>query len=45
MTRRFGPLPDWVEQRLAQATPMQLVAWADRLVDARTIDGLFDDRP
>ena len=34
LTLRFGPLPDWVDQQLSQATTEQLEAWALRVLDA-----------
>lgn len=39
--RRFGPLPDWVSATLAAATPEQLEAWAVDLLDATSLDALF----
>ncbi len=41
LTRRFGPLPDWAEERLTQAELAQLEAWADRVLDADTLDAVF----
>ena len=37
-TRRFGPLPTWVEQRLAQASQQDLDDWADRVLEAQQLD-------
>ena len=42
LQRRFGPLPDWVETRLGQATPAQADAWADRVFDATLLEAVFD---
>ena len=42
LQRRFGPLPDWVETRLSQATPAQLDTWADRVFDATLLESVFD---
>ena len=41
LTWRFGPLPDWVETKLAQAEPALLEAWAKRVLDAQTLDAVF----
>ena len=42
LTRRFGPLPEWVGPRLQGATADQLDLWADRVLDAPTLLGVFD---
>ena len=42
LTRRFGPLPEWVAPRLQSATADQLDLWADRVLDAPTLLGVFD---
>jgi predicted transposase/invertase (TIGR01784 family) len=41
LIRRFGPLPDWTEERLAHADITQLEAWADRMLDADTLEAVF----
>jgi len=41
LQHRFGPLPDWVTQRLAQALPEQMQAWAEHLLDADTLEAVF----
>ena len=43
LTRRFGELPDWVQQRLQEASAGQLEQWADRLLDASTLNDLFNE--
>ncbi len=43
LQRRFGPLPDWVEQRLGQANTDQLERWGERVLDAPTLLAVFDD--
>ena len=43
LTRRFGEVPDWALKRLLQASPEQLEQWADRLLDATTLDAVFND--
>lgn len=41
LARRFGPLPKPVTERLARATTGQLEVWAERVLDARTLDEVF----
>ena len=41
LTRRFGPLPEWVEAKLAAAEPAQLEAWAERVLDAPMLEAVF----
>ena len=41
LTRRFGPLPLWTEAKLGQAGQSQLEAWADRVLDAPTLEDVF----
>lgn len=41
LTRRFGPLPEWVNLRLQKADSAQLEAWADQVLDAKTLEGVF----
>jgi flagellar biosynthesis/type III secretory pathway protein FliH len=45
LTRRFGPLPPWVDTRLQQATPTQLDAWLDSILDAPTLEAVFHTSP
>lgn len=42
LTRRFGPLPDWAVQRLQEAVPAQLEEWGERLLDADSLEAVFD---
>ncbi len=42
LTRRFGAVPDWAQERLIEAGPEQLEQWADRLLDAPTLETVFD---
>lgn len=42
LRRRFGDLPEWVEIRLREATPAQLESWADHVLDAATLEAVFD---
>ena len=41
LTKRFGPLSPDVAQRLQAATPEQLELWADRILDAPTLDAVL----
>jgi hypothetical protein len=41
LTHRFGPLPTWVEQRLHQANTQELELWAERVLEAGTLQGIF----
>ncbi len=42
LIKRFGPLPDWAEHRLSQAGTDQLELWIDRILDAPTLEAVFD---
>ena len=41
LTRRFGPLTSEVHARLAAATTDELELWADRVLNAPTLDDVF----
>ncbi|WP_368860935.1 DUF4351 domain-containing protein [Desulforhabdus sp. TSK] len=41
LTRRFGPLPDWAEQRLASASSEQLDQWAERVLEAKSLQDVW----
>ena len=41
LNRRFAPLSPAVTERLAQASPEQLESWAERILDATSIDDVF----
>lgn len=41
LTRRFGPLPTEVIARFATATLEDIENWADRLLDAQSLDEVF----
>lgn len=45
LERRFGPLTSAVSERLAAASEAELEAWALRLLDATSLDGVFGDGP
>ena len=39
--RRFGTLPEWVEDKLSQASTRQKELWADRILDAPSLEVLL----
>jgi hypothetical protein len=43
LQRRFGPLPEWVSEKLAQADQTSLETWADRVLDAGSLEEVFTD--
>ncbi len=43
LTRKFGPLPESLQQRIQTATPAQLEAWSFNILDAQTLDEVFGD--
>ncbi|MDO4233014.1 MAG: Rpn family recombination-promoting nuclease/putative transposase [Lautropia sp.] len=44
IAKRFGELPKPTLQRIQEASPQQLEAWIDRVLDARTLDEVFANR-
>jgi hypothetical protein len=42
LVKRFGALSDETRQRLAQASAEQLETWTDRLLNAPTINAVFE---
>ena len=43
LTRKFGPLPASVQQRLKNAPPQDLQTWSLALLDAHSLDDVFND--
>lgn len=41
LSKRFGPLPDDIKQRLAAASAAQLARWGDNVLDAPTLESVF----
>ncbi|MBI5780746.1 MAG: DUF4351 domain-containing protein [Rhodocyclales bacterium] len=41
LTRRFGPLPEWVQARLRSASAEELETWAERVLDATRLEDVF----
>ncbi len=42
LTHRFGPLPDEVRPRLERATPAEIATLADHILEADSLDQVFD---
>ncbi len=38
LTRRFGPLPPWADDRLALAGEAELESWTDRVLEANSLE-------
>jgi len=45
LVRRFGELPAWVDSRLGEASEAELETWADRVLDAASLDEVIGDQP
>ncbi|MBF0181957.1 MAG: DUF4351 domain-containing protein [Magnetococcales bacterium] len=43
LQRRFGALPDWADEKIANATSLSLEEWSLRVLDARSLDEVFAD--
>ncbi|MBF0263223.1 MAG: DUF4351 domain-containing protein [Magnetococcales bacterium] len=43
LQRRFGALPEWVQEKLVQADSRSLETWSLRIFDARNLEELFDE--
>jgi flagellar biosynthesis/type III secretory pathway protein FliH len=43
LAHKFGPLPEEVQQRIRGAKPEQLLAWSERILDAHSLEAVFDD--
>ena len=41
LTRRFGALPEWVDERLADASREQLEQWVEQVLEARRLEEVF----
>ena len=44
LTHRFGPLPEDTHQRLEKATAEEIDVWADRVLEANSLDQVFDSK-
>jgi len=45
LDRRFGPLPVWVDERLAQAGEAELEQWAERVLEYASLEEIFRVAP
>jgi len=45
MTRRFGPLPDALRQKVLDGSPEEVDAWADALFDGKTLNEILTASP
>ncbi|MFM8468012.1 MAG: DUF4351 domain-containing protein, partial [Oxalobacteraceae bacterium] len=45
LRRRFGELPAWVRDRLAQAQEQQLDGWTEAILTAISLDSVFAPQP
>jgi hypothetical protein len=45
LTRRFGDLPQWAQERVKNAAKAQIEVWFDRAIDVATLDEVFQDMP
>ncbi len=43
LARKFGPLPQDMQQRIYGATPEQLLTWSERILEAGTLEAVFED--
>ncbi|MBF0148026.1 MAG: DUF4351 domain-containing protein [Magnetococcales bacterium] len=44
LRRRFGTIPEWVNEKVAQADLSSLEVWSLRFVDAQSLDAVFTDK-
>ena len=42
LSKRFGPLPSWVQNKFLQADNEKLELWSERILDAKTLAEVFD---
>ena len=42
LARRFGPLPEWVLVKLVEASQEDLECWTDRILDAGSLEAVFE---
>jgi len=42
LTRKFGPLPEPIQQRLSNASPHELETWSLNLLEATSLDEVFN---
>ncbi len=44
LAQRFGELPSWVHEKLKSATPAELDAWVDAILEAESIEGAIGEK-
>ncbi|MBF0144772.1 MAG: DUF4351 domain-containing protein [Magnetococcales bacterium] len=44
LQRRFGPIPEWVNEKMATADLTSLEEWSLRFVDAQSLNEVFLDK-
>jgi hypothetical protein len=42
LARGFGPLPEWVLVKLVEASQEDLECWTDRILDAGSLEAVFE---
>jgi hypothetical protein len=42
LEEQFGPVPDWVTEKLASANEAELMAWSKRILHAGTLNDVFE---
>jgi flagellar biosynthesis/type III secretory pathway protein FliH len=42
LIKRFGDVPEWAQQRLDAADTAQLESWGEKLLDAKSLQDVFD---
>ncbi len=42
LRRRFESLPEWIDERLGQASQQELESWAARVLDAKRLEDVFN---
>jgi hypothetical protein len=45
LAHRFGPLPDWANQRLETASSERLDQWAERVLEVQSLQDLLAEEP
>jgi len=44
LQRRFGTMPNWASEKIAQAELPSLENWSLRIFDAQSLDDVFPDK-
>ena len=42
LSKRFGPLPDWLTAKIEEASMQQLDSWGERILEAQTLSQVFE---